>query len=45
MILILVTLIAISLSRSDQRSHFQAPKPTPSGECLETLEYCMVNLI
>ena len=43
MISVFVILIASSLA--DKKIGFLAPKPTPSGECLETLEYCKIILI
>ena len=40
-----VFLIFIASSLADKKIGFLAPKPTPSGECLETLEYCKIFLI
>ena len=44
MILIFVIFVSSSLAKGD-KTGLLAPKPTPNGECLDTLEYCKIILI
>jgi len=41
MICIFVIFVSISLAKSGKIG-LLAPKPTPNGECLDTLEYCKI---